>query len=413
MLSGTSSRWRECERDRFNSCRLALVPKDYKGPRGVYISPKEAVFLQLFQGDAMQRGVQKSWLSLCYDPYDQSPSREAAYMGSYNKGWSTLDLKDASDRITCSLINGLAYRSDYLDLCATRPTFMVLPNGETIKCRMFSPMGDGKTFPVLSYVCACLCAGAILNAQGKVPSRVKYTDLIDVAKEFRVFGDDIAVNSRYFDAVCVALELNNLKVNVKKSFTHGYFREACGIDAFHGKDITPMRLRHDPETLERRDISALCDLYNRMSCERPYYYRTLRTLELLIQAHAHGTVAFTRDPVRNPDMMYDRYALQRNLRSNRSMRISDLHRLEVRTASWREVRKYPSSLTPWWSVNYWLLSKDSSESKSLAFSAKRGEDLGSVSASKYFNQHLGRINTQWLDPAPRGFLSTQYRNIDP
>lgn len=413
-LTGTSIRWREQDRDRFNLSRLALVPKDYKGPRGVYISHKETVFLQLLQGDALQRNVQKSWLRNCYDPCDQAPSKEVAYMGSYNGGWSTLDLKDASDRITLSLVNGLAYRSDYLDLCATRPTFLELPNGEIIKSRMFSPMGDGKTFPVLSYICACLAVAAILDQDGIVPSRVCYDDLIDASKKCRVFGDDVAVHDKYFTAVCDAFSLNNLKVNLDKSFPFGSFREACGMDAFKGVDITPIRLRVDPTEITSLDsLKGLIDMHNRIACLRPTWLRTLNTLERLVQAHTDNTVAFTLDPVRNPEMLYDRHAMQRNLSSGRFIRVSSLHRLEVRTMALRGIRKYPSSLDPRWDLNYWLLSKGSSDHAPDPFTVRCVSSVGSPWAREYLNKELSKLNPDWAIPKPSIGLSTRYGTIFP
>lgn len=410
-LTGQSARWRECERDRFTTCRLALVPKDYKGPRGVFVSPKEVVFLQLQQGDEMQSAVPKSWLGLCYNPVDQSPSQEVAYMGSYNRGWATLDLKDASDRITTSLVAGLAYRSDYLDLCATRPTYVEFPSGERCKSQMFSPMGDGKTFPVLTYVCASICMGAILHADGIVPSRVKYTDLIDAAKKLRVFGDDIAVHTKYFDAVCCALELNNLKVNVRKSFVFGYFRESCGLDAYKGVVVTPIRLRLDPENIKPEDLVSLCDMYNRMALTKPSWKRTLCLIERLVQSLAKGRIAYTLDPERNPCMLYDREAVMRNLTRKRSLRWSTLHRVEVKTVTWREKRVFPPSLMPWWNINYWLLQKGASEPVVVPTLRRESTTIGSPSARAYLNRYLSRMQEQWAMPKPSGFLSTEYRTI--
>lgn len=239
---------------RFNESRLTLVPKSYKGPRGVFISDKEAMKWQLAQGEAIVRHARSSWIGLCHNPKDQLPSGEDAYMGSYCRWLSTLDLSDASDRIPLSLVAYLFHRKDYLALASTRPCYVWLPNGEKHRLGMFSPMGDGKTFPMLTVICAILTVSAILDAQGWMAARPPSMKRVgSVARSIRIFGDDIIVPSQYFDAVVRCLETHNLKVNVRKSFVNGFFREACGVDAYRGTDITPLRQKEDLDDADRLD----------------------------------------------------------------------------------------------------------------------------------------------------------------
>jgi hypothetical protein len=59
-----------------------------------------------------------------------------------------------------------------------------------------------------------------------------------------VYGDDLILPSRHAKRVIAALHGLGLRVNVKKSFIHGHFRESCGVDAYHGVDATaPCRLK--------------------------------------------------------------------------------------------------------------------------------------------------------------------------
>jgi hypothetical protein len=58
-----------------------------------------------------------------------------------------------------------------------------------------------------------------------------------------VYGDDIVVPSEDVHIVGRALESVGLKVNYAKSFSRGWFRESCGMFAFAGYEVTPLRFR--------------------------------------------------------------------------------------------------------------------------------------------------------------------------
>jgi hypothetical protein len=65
----------------------------------------------------------------------------------------------------------------------------------------------------------------------------------DAARSVRVFGDDIIVPGVNSDDVKLLLTACHLVVNDDKSFSHGLFRESCGMDAFSGSDVTPAYVR--------------------------------------------------------------------------------------------------------------------------------------------------------------------------
>jgi hypothetical protein len=74
------------------------------------------------------------------------------------------------------------------------------------------------------------------------------------AAEIRVFGDDIIIPARAVGDLFYILSDLGLMVNKGKSFHKGLFREACGMDAFNGVDVTPAKIRKlyqpsNPETL--------------------------------------------------------------------------------------------------------------------------------------------------------------------
>jgi hypothetical protein len=390
--------------DRFIISRLALVPKDWKGPRGVFVSPKEAVFCQLGVDEAIKDLASKSWLGDVWDPKDQTPSQECAHIGSYNKTWSTLDLSDASDLIPLSLIRQLFNRRDYLLLCATRPSYVRLPSGELHKLAMFAPMGDGKTFSVLTFVVSTLCLAAMMVQDGVLASRPKF-DVSRWSRKLRVFGDDIAVHSEYFDSVVAALENHNLKVNIGKSFHKGLFRESCGYDCYAGMDVTPLRQRFD---LEKRDytLDACVSFHNRILT---HYSRLVRTADYVrgfILTRYRSQVAFSRDIISAPSCLFSWDPISSNWRYGHTMRYSSLHRVEVRSLVERRVISFPDALDTRWCLNYALFPRSGSTYVRPLYES-RVVSQGSPGALDYLNRHLERVGCKTI-PKPRVFSSLEW-----
>lgn len=382
---------------RFIESRLTLVPKSYKGPRGVFISPKEAMKWQLGLDETLKRFVNTSWFGRCYDPKDQLPSGLLAYEGSYTRWFSTLDLSDASDRVPLSLVAHLFHRQDYLSLARTRPCYCWLPNGKRHRLGMFSPMGDGKTFPILTIICAVISVAACMVQDGVIPARPpslkevgEYVEKVRI----RIFGDDIIVPTEYFSAVIAALEIHNLKVNVRKSFSFGFFREACGVDAYHGKDVTPLRQKEDLETVGRgvsllstssceslQGLIALCN-----ACTVRGFEKTAFALSAHIRQISNNRVGLTTDISKNPSCLYVPRLTPRDCSrcplafgpskdmsrcmwcgSNGLIRHLDRLHIRVKYDSLNQrlmqrvlvpsVIEYEQSLTPWWDLNHSLFPK--------------------------------------------------------
>jgi hypothetical protein len=67
----------------------------------------------------------------------------------------------------------------------------------------------------------------------------------------RVYGDDIVVPVDYARSVADELEAYGLKVNRRKSFWTGKFRESCGAEYYDGEDVSIVRFRRDLPTQRR------------------------------------------------------------------------------------------------------------------------------------------------------------------
>lgn len=331
--------------------RLALVPKDWKGPRGVFVSPKEAMFCQLGIDGAFKDWLRNSMFRSCYDPQSQFPSQEAAWEGSYARNWSTLDLSDASDLIPLRLISYLFHRKDYLAIARTRPSRIELPSGEQIRLAMCSPMGDGKTFSVLTTVCIVLTIAAMLHQDGWMAARPPSGDIIaSYAQKVRVFGDDVAVHSTYFEAVCKALEEHNLKVNYGKSFSRGFFRESCGLDAFHGIDVTPLRQKVNLD--DSPQLDELVSFYNRIRYKYPHLKSTNAKVLEIVES-LYGPIPFTSNHERCPLLLQaDAGTLYtQNIRKGIRYRVGPTHNLQVQSYIGRREETYPDALDDRYRLN--------------------------------------------------------------
>jgi hypothetical protein len=68
------------------------------------------------------------------------------------------------------------------------------------------------------------------------------------------------------------LEDVGLKVNVRKSFLVGNFKESCGVEAYAGVDITPLYIKHRPDQTKADPsvIAGFVSLSNHMWMEGLY-----------------------------------------------------------------------------------------------------------------------------------------------
>jgi hypothetical protein len=210
--------------------RVLLVPKDSRGPRLISCEPVDFQWIQQGLGSAIVRHVESHALTRGHVNFtDQQVNREMALKGSISGDFATLDLKEASDRVHVDLVRLLFPDSlfGYLKNCRSLST--VLPSGQELTLKKFAPMGSALCFPILA-----LTIWAILRA-GTADASVR--------KNIYVYGDDVIVPSAYAHSAMAVLEAFGLKINHAKSCCSGLFRESCGMDAFKGVNVTPVRFR--------------------------------------------------------------------------------------------------------------------------------------------------------------------------
>lgn len=274
------------------SARVVLVPKDSRGPRLISCEPAALQWIQQGLRQAIYRSVEVNPLSKDNVFFtNQQPNQYGALLGSQPgvgdsiDGYATLDLKEASDRVSVELVKTIFPEPLLAALLASRSCSTVVTekgtngslNERTIQMIKFAPMGSALCFPIMAltvfsllraslqcYWDACalrdsersvdtsirgefvgqFMATAVRAARGcRRACHVSSTLFHTECQRILVYGDDIIV-PRYFARTAIAaLEFFGLKANLRKCCTSGFFRESCGVDAFKGFNVTPVKLK--------------------------------------------------------------------------------------------------------------------------------------------------------------------------
>lgn len=231
--------------------RVVHVPKTLKKPRIIAIEPTCMQFTQQGISTELVRDLEDTlWqpeLSTAIGFRDQHVNRRLAEEGSREGYWATLDLSDASDRVSNQLVRWMfeeRYPWLHQGVQASRSTRAEIP--ELGLClpnlRKFASMGSALCFPIEAMVFCTIAVMGVLQAEGS-PRTPKA--IWNALGKVRVFGDDIIIPVDTADSVIPLLEAFGLRVNRDKTFMNGKFRESCGGDFYDGVDVTPLRLRRE------------------------------------------------------------------------------------------------------------------------------------------------------------------------
>jgi hypothetical protein len=213
-------------------CSLVAVPKDSRGPRIICVHPAEAIWIQQGQRRLLEASIERHPLTRGKINFtDQTVNGRLAMSSSIDQEFCTLDLKEASDRISKSLVKSLFGDYAYDILSCSRATKVRLLDGRVIGLEKWAPMGNCLTFPIESLVFWSLVRAGIYHTYGIT------------CNDVYVFGDDIIFPRKYYDGAIRSLVMAGLVPNYNKTFRKGFFRESCGVDAYKGIDVTPLRLR--------------------------------------------------------------------------------------------------------------------------------------------------------------------------
>lgn len=218
------------------TAKVVLVPKDSRGPRLISMEPVENQWIQQGVKNVLVETIESHRLTRGHVNFsDQSINQKLALSSSVTGNLVTLDMKDASDRVSLALIHML-FPSNWVECMeACRSTHTVLPSGESLQLNKFAPMGSALCFPVEALVFWALTVATLMDHRHLPASQA--------AKLVWVYGDDIITTSEDYLVVMQNLESVGLLFNRSKCCIGTHFRESCGVDAYNGVLVTPLRIK--------------------------------------------------------------------------------------------------------------------------------------------------------------------------
>jgi hypothetical protein len=258
------------------TARLVSVPKNSTSRRTITVEPMLNQFVQQGLNIVLRDYIsQCTVLSNCLALTDQSKNQVLALEGSRTGRWATIDLKSASDLLSVKLVEAcFQHHGQFFDHMMDCRSIQIDSDVMSFNLlNKFAGMGNALTFPVQSSCFAIVCIAAILDKWALKPTMAR---IRRAARQIRVFGDDIIINTEYAHHCVDWLEAVGLKINRRKSFLTGNFRESCGVDAYKGVDVTPLYLRHRPDDLstEPNVIGGLVSTSNQAWMRGLYEFST-------------------------------------------------------------------------------------------------------------------------------------------
>lgn len=260
--------------------RFKFVHKTFGKPRCICIEQLEIQWLQQALRRALYDRIESHPLTKGFVSFtDQSINGLLALQASCRSNaalnrLATIDMSAASDRISRVLVEYLF--QDNKELCkalmclSTR--VIELPKDipydkRFVLAKKFAPMGSALCFPVMGLV-----HFALIKALLSVDSPQHVNDI-----PVWVYGDDIILSSQRTKTVFEELPKFGMKLNKGKSFVNSLFRESCGVHAYNGVVVTPVRYK----SILRRPLSVN-DLVSALENEGALYKAGfLRTAEFI------------------------------------------------------------------------------------------------------------------------------------
>lgn len=246
--------------------KVTLVPKTLKTPRVIAIEPTAVQYMQQGIMEQLVEHLERDQTVRELIGFTrQSPNQVLACEGSLNGLLATLDLSEASDRVSNQHVRVMLQRwpSLFRAVDATRSRKADVPGHGVIRLAKFASMGSALCFPMEAMVFLSLI---FLGIERELKRRLTRKDILSLRGQVRVYGDDLIVPVRYVPSVISALETFGFRVNAHKSFWNGKFRESCGKDYYDGHDVSVCRVRRvlPASRLDVREIISTVSLRNQL-----------------------------------------------------------------------------------------------------------------------------------------------------
>jgi len=250
--------------------RVISVPKTQSTPRIIAIEPSSVQYVQQGILESLTRATNQDLIGSFISSESQEPNQLLAQQGSIGD-LATLDLSEASDRVSLTHVKSITYGNPLFQraILACRSTHADVPGHGVIPLSKFASMGSALCFPLEAMVFLTMIFIGIEKERGyRFSDRSEFSDFIG---RVRVYGDDIVVPVDYVHTVVDSLEYFGAKVNRRKSFWTGRFRESCGKEYYDGHDVSIVKFRrkwpsHRQQVAETVSLVAFRNLLYQYGC---------------------------------------------------------------------------------------------------------------------------------------------------
>lgn len=267
--------------------RVITVPKTQKTPRIIAIEPTYVQYMQQGLLEAVVEGIERDYLVKSLIGFaSQVPNQQLAREGSITGSLATLDLSEASDRVSYLHVRDLLSRHSLFAeaVDATRSRKADVPYFGVITLSKYASMGSALCFPIEAMV---FCTVVLMGIERVLNRQLTRKMIYNLLGKVRIYGDDIIVPVEYTESVVRELESFGFKVNANKSFWTGKFRESCGKDYYDGVDITTVRLRSELPTQHwsKEKTEIVISAYSfRNQAYKAGLWKTVRYMDSLIES---------------------------------------------------------------------------------------------------------------------------------
>ena len=232
---------------------ISFVDKSYKALRSVIVNTWVGAFFTKGLGVMLENRLANARLpngksARLNIRYNAKRHGYLAKSGSVRGHNVTLDLSSASDLFTTALIMKLVPRKWFNALRLGRIS-QITHKDHHYHMVSFMTMGNGYTFPLQTILFYSLIRAC--------------SELSGISGTISVYGDDCIFPVKLWPYIRVIFGKLNFKINFEKTFYHGNFRESCGSDYYHGKNVRPYSFEGSDENLDPINYAAfLYQIYN-------------------------------------------------------------------------------------------------------------------------------------------------------
>lgn len=335
--------------DEEDPVRVVFVPKTLKTPRVIAMEPVVMQYVQQGVMNVLVRDIQSHPLTRGKINFsNQGVNRGLALRSSKDGFYATLDLSEASDRVLADfvwqMLGSVPVIRDAIRAC--RSGRARLPDARIIELGKFASMGSALCFPIEAMMFFTIIVAT------RVERRADQTGRLFVCKDdFEgafVYGDDIIVPVDEVDGVGSALARYGLALNKHKCFSKGNFRESCGMDAYDGQIVKPIRLNRlfPTDKQQASEVASLVSFHNQL--EEAGWLDTAR----LIRVEFSGPLRIPFSTATSPVLGWVTHTDSPGpTRWNK-----DLHRIEVFGPVLRPKRK-PDELEGYSALHKWFIQR--------------------------------------------------------